>query len=165
MNSKKITKSAIIVALYVILTNIVPAFSYGPIQFRLSEILTLLAFIDPFYVLPLTLACAVANIWSPFGIFDIVFGTLATYLALRSMTKVKNIYVASIFPSIFSIIIGLEILFLSEEPINFFLVTGQIMLSQIIIVTVIGVHVFKMIMKNDYLMGILKNGNDILEEY
>ncbi len=157
MNSKKITKSAIIIALYVVLTNLVPAFSYGPIQFRVSEIMTLLAFIDPFYVMPLTIGCAVANIWSPFGIFDVIFGTLATYLALRSMTKVKNIYVASIFPSIFSIIIGLEILFLSKEPINFFLVTGQIMLSQIIIVSIIGVQIFKIIMKNNYLMEILKD--------
>lgn len=159
MNTRKLTRFAIITALYIIFTNMVPALSYGPFQFRFSEIMTLLAFIDPFYVMPLTLGCAIANIWSPFGIFDVIFGTLATYLALKSMTKVKNIYVASIFPSIFSVIIGLEIYFLSTEPINFFLVTAQILFSQFIIVSVIGVSLFKVIMKNDYVMGILKDTN------
>ena len=72
------------------------------------------------------------------------------------MTKIKNIYIASIFPAIFSVIIGLEILILSTEPINFFLVTGQIILSQIVIVTIIGVPIFKGILKNDYINKLIR---------
>ena len=75
MNTKKLTKQSLIVALYVVMSLAIPELGFGPIQFRVSEILTLLAFVDPSYVMPLTLACAIVNIWSPFGIIDIIFGS------------------------------------------------------------------------------------------
>lgn len=149
MKTNKLVRGAIIAALYAILTLTLPA--YGPLQFRLSEIMTLLAFVNPFYILPLTLGCAIANLASPFGIVDVIFGSLASFLALTAMSKTKNIYLASIWPAFFSFIIGLEIMFLSQEPVNFFLITGQIMLSEFLVVTVIGVPVFKTIMKNEYI--------------
>lgn len=157
MNTNRLVKAGIIAALYVVLTYSLPSLAYGPLQFRFSEILTLLAYIDPFYILPLTLGCAIANIGSPFGIIDVIFGTLASFLALYCMSKTKNIYLASIWPAVFSFIIGLEIFFLSEVPVSFFLVTGQIMLSQLIVVSVIGVPIFKLIEKNDYLINMLRN--------
>lgn len=149
MNVNKLVRGAMVAALYAVLTLALPA--YGPLQFRLSEIMTLLAFYNPFYIIPLTLGCAIANIASPFGIIDVIFGSLASFLALTAMSKTKNIYLASLWPAFFSIIIGLEIMFLSTEPINFFLVTGQIMLSQFIVVTIIGVPVIKAFMKNEYI--------------
>ncbi|NLV75950.1 MAG: QueT transporter family protein [Tissierellia bacterium] len=157
MNTNRLVKAGIIAALYVVLTYSLPSLAYGPLQFRFSEILTLLAYIDPFYILPLTLGCAIANIGSPFGIIDVIFGTLASFLALYCMSKTKNIYLASIWPAVFSFIIGLEIFFLSEVPVSFFLVTGQIMLSQLIVVSVIGVPIFKLVEKNDYLINMLRN--------
>ncbi len=156
MTANKLVKIGVIAALYAVLTYTLPALAYGPIQFRLSEIMTLLAFIDPFYILPLTLGCAIANLASPFGIVDVVFGSLASFLALYSMSKTKNLFIASLWPTFFCFIIGLEIFFLSEEPINFFLVTGQIMLSEFIVVSIIGVLFYKLIEKNEYLMNMLK---------
>ena len=111
---------------------------------------------DPFYICPLTLGCAIANIGSPFGIIDVIFGTLASFITLNCMSRTKNIFLASIWPSVFSFIVGLEIWFLSDTPVNFFLVTGQIMLSQFIVVSIIGVPIFKLIEKNDYLVNIIK---------
>ena len=157
METNKLVKGGIVIALYVVLTYAFSPLAYGPLQFRLSEIMTLLAFIDPFYVLPLTLGCAISNIGSPFGIIDVIFGSLASFLALYSMTNSKNMFVASLWPAIFSFIIGLEILFLSKEPVNFFLITGQIMLSQFIVVSIIGVPIFKFIQKSNYIINILKN--------
>ena len=156
MTANKLVKIGVIAALYAVLTYTLPALAYGPIQFRLSEIMTLLAFIDPFYILPLTLGCAIANLASPFGIVDVVFGSLASFLALYSMSKTKNLFIASLWPTFFCFIIGLEIFFLSEEPINFFLVTGQIMLSEFIVVSIIGVLFYKLIEKNEYLINMLK---------
>ena len=156
MSANKLVKIGAIAALYAVLTYTLPALAYGPIQFRLSEIMTLLAFIDPFYILPLTLGCAIANLASPFGIVDVVFGRLASFLALSSMSKTKNLFIASLWPTFFCFIIGLEIFFLSEEPINFFLVTGQIMLSEFIVVSIIGVLFYKLIEKNEYLINMLK---------
>lgn len=157
MKTNNLVKGGVVIALYVILTYAFSSFAYGPLQFRLSEAITLLAFIDPFYVFPLTIACAISNIGSPFGIIDVIFGSLASFLALYAMTKSKNIFIASLWPTVFSFIIGLEILFLSKEPINFFIVTGQIMLSQFIVVSLIGVPIFKYIQKNNYLLKIIKH--------
>ncbi len=156
MGAKRLVRSAVIAALYVVLTYALPALAYGPIQFRFSEVMTLLAFIDPFYVFPLTLGCAIVNIASPFGIIDVFIGGLASFLALYSMTKTDNLYLASLFPTLFSVLIGLEILIISSEPINFFLVTGQIMISEFIVVSIIGVSLFKLLEKNKYIMNLLK---------
>jgi uncharacterized membrane protein len=148
MKTNKLVRGAVVAAIYAILTLTLPA--YGALQFRLSEIMTLLAYFDPFYVVPLTIGCAIANIASPFGIVDVIFGSLASFLALTAMSKTKNIFLASIWPAFFSFIIGLEIMFLSTEPVNFFLITGQIMLSEFVVVTIIGIPVIKYVMRNEY---------------
>lgn len=149
MDTKKLVRGAAVAAIYALLTLTLPA--YGSLQFRLSEIMTLLAYFNPFYIIPLTLGCAIANIASPFGIIDVIFGSLASFLALTAMSKTKNIYLASLWPAIFSFIIGLEIMFLSTEPVNFFLITGQIMLSEFVVVTIIGVPVMKFISRNEHI--------------
>ncbi len=82
MSAKRLARTSAIAALYVVLTLALPAMAYGPIQFRLSEVMTLLAFIDPFYILPISLGCAIANLASPFGIIDVIVGTLASFLSL-----------------------------------------------------------------------------------
>ena len=156
MSSQKLVRMSVVAALYVVLTYSVSALSYGPIQFRFSEIMTLLAFINPFYILPLTLGCAIANLGSPFGLIDVVVGSFASFLSLYFMSKTKNMYIASLFPTLFSFIIGLEILVLSNEPINFFLVTAQIMGGQFVVVSIIGIPLFKAIKKNKYFYNMLK---------
>lgn len=141
-------RQALVASLYAVLTWIVPVMSYGPLQFRFSEVMTLLAFFNPGYVVGLTVGCALSNIFSSLGLIDVVVGTFATFLAVTAMSKIKNIWLASLMPAIGCIIIGLEIYVLSDTPINFFLVTAQIMLSEIIIVTFIGVPLFKYLEKN-----------------
>lgn len=150
-DKKVLVTQAMIAALYAALTWAIPSLSYGPIQFRVSEILTLLAFFNPQYVVGLTVGCAIANIFSSLGIIDIFVGTLASFLALFAMTKIKNIWIASLMPALSAILIGFEIVLVSPNPsiISFFVITGQIMISQFIVVTVIGVSLFKALMKNN----------------
>ncbi len=76
-----IVKSAVIAAAYAALTLAMSPIGYGSVQLRLSEALTVLAFFSPPAVVGLTVGCAIANLWSPFGVVDIVFGALATLLA------------------------------------------------------------------------------------
>ncbi|MDD7183948.1 QueT transporter family protein, partial [Peptostreptococcus porci] len=63
-DSSSIAKQAMVAALYAVLTWAIPSLSYGPIQFRVSEIMTLLAFYNPQYVIGLTVGCAIANLFS-----------------------------------------------------------------------------------------------------
>lgn len=152
-NSKFIVKSGIVAALYAVLTLIIPVASYGPLQFRFSEALTLLAYYNPAFIPGLTIGNALANLASPFGIYDVIFGTLASFLSLYSMSKIKNIHLASIMPAIFNgIIIGLEIYILSGRQESFFVVGAQIFITELIIVAVIGVLLFKALEKNKTFM-------------
>lgn len=73
--------SAIIAALYAALTLMLPVLSYGAWQCRLSEAMTLLPLVLPQAVPGLFVGCVVSNLLSPVGIWDVVFGSLATLIA------------------------------------------------------------------------------------
>ena len=86
MNKKRtmfIVESAVIAALYAGLTYAASMLNlaYGSIQFRFSEALTILACLTPAAIPGLTIGCFLGNITSPYGLVDIVCGTLATFLA------------------------------------------------------------------------------------
>ena len=48
--TKRLTRTALIAAIYAVVTLAIAPFSYGSIQFRVSEILVLLAIFDPLYI-------------------------------------------------------------------------------------------------------------------
>lgn len=161
-NSKNIARIGLVAALYVVLTLLVPAFAYGPVQFRISEVLTLLCFYNPLYILPITLGVFISNLFSSLGPIDLVFGTLHTLISVYLMSKTKNIWLASLMPALFSFIIGAQIVMVSSEALSFFTITGSIMLSEFIIVTIIGVPVFKLLEKNkDFKNKVLDYNLDI----
>ncbi len=148
MSAKKLSKSAIIAALYAVLTWGLPAISYGPLQFRVSEVLTLLAYFNPLFSPGLVVGTALANITSPLGVIDMLFGTGSSLLAFLCMRKIKNVWIASLMPALFSIFIGLEIYILSGQEVSFWLISAQIMFSQFVIVTLLGVPLFRRLLKN-----------------
>ena len=77
-----ITYSAIIAALYVILTGLsaVLHLASGPIQIRLAEALTVLPVFTPTAIPGLFLGCVLANFLTGSLIWDVVFGSLATLI-------------------------------------------------------------------------------------
>ncbi len=76
-----IARAGVIAALYVALTYLTYSFAYGEIQVRVSEALTVLPYIFPEAVWGVTIGCFIANIGSPFGPIDMVFGTSFTLIA------------------------------------------------------------------------------------
>lgn len=81
IDTRFLCMSAIIAALYAALTLMLPVLSYGAWQCRLSEALTLLPLVLPQSVPGLFVGCLVANLLSPVGVWDVLFGSLATLLA------------------------------------------------------------------------------------
>lgn len=81
--TRQLTTGAVIAALYVALTYFsrLLGLADGSIQFRLSEVLTVLPAFTPAAVPGLTIGCLIANIGSPFGIIDILSGAAATFAA------------------------------------------------------------------------------------
>lgn len=81
-NSTKLAVLALIASLYSVLTIMLGEFGYSWIQIRISEALTPLPFLLGFPgVAGLTLGCAIANLLSPVGLPDMIFGPLLTLLA------------------------------------------------------------------------------------
>ena len=103
-----IIQGGIIAAVYAALTLITPIFSYGVGQVRISEALCVLPFFTPAAIPGLFVGCSLANLGSPFGIIDIVCGSVATLLAAFATSKVKNKWLAPL-PSVLlnGLIVGL----------------------------------------------------------
>jgi uncharacterized membrane protein len=155
IKTRKIAYIGMVAALYAVMTWAIAPMSYGPIQLRISEVLVLLAFIDDTYIPGLFLGCIVANIASPYGVVDVIVGSSATLLSVYLINKSKNLFVASLWPTINCIFIGAEIFFLYHAP--FWATSATIALGELIVVTGIGYPLFKyVIFKNERLVEILK---------
>ena len=110
LNIKFIAESAIIAALYVALTWLLAPISYGAIQFRISEVLILLVVLNPKFSFALILDCFIANTTSSLWWYDMLFGTLATTLAIIPMCFIRKMPIAAIFPVIFNgFIVSIEL--------------------------------------------------------
>ena len=87
VNTKFLVSTALIAAVYVVMTLAIAPLSFSMIQVRVSEVLMLMAFIDKKYAPGLVLGCFIANCFSPFGLMDIAFGTTCTAAALWGITR------------------------------------------------------------------------------
>ena len=77
-----LTRAAIVAALYTAVTLVVYPFSFGALQIRISEALTILPFFMPEAVVGLFIGCIISNMFSTnIIILDVIFGSIATLLA------------------------------------------------------------------------------------
>ena len=78
----QLTRAALIAALYVIMTFLAQLFGLasGVIQFRLSEILTVMPLFYKEAIPGLWVGCVLANLLTGCALWDIVFGSVATLL-------------------------------------------------------------------------------------
>lgn len=107
-DTKTLARGAIIAALYTVLTLMLQPLSYGEVQIRLSEALTLLPILLPEAVPALAVGCLLSNVLGGCMIFDIVFGTLATLLAAICTRRLRSrFWLAALMPVLFNgVIVG-----------------------------------------------------------
>ncbi|WP_343342563.1 QueT transporter family protein [Terrisporobacter petrolearius] len=150
--NKQIAIVGLIAALYAVITLALGFISYGQIQFRISEILMFLPLFGKEYIIALTLGCFLANVVGPFGVPDIIFGTLATLissiLVYYTPKLIKNnkytLFIASLWPTIINaLIIGWELYKFFGVP--FVLGFIQVGFGEFVVVTIVGLPVFKMV--------------------
>lgn len=98
--TRQIAVAGVIAALYAVLSCFAGIFgvAYGPVQCRFSEALCVLPFFFPEAVPGLFIGCLVANLLSPYGVPDIVFGSLATLLAALWTRRTKSRWLAPLPP-------------------------------------------------------------------
>ena len=78
---RRLTMTALLAAVYAALTMGLGFISYESVQFRIAEALCVLPFFFPWTTWGLFLGCVIANLLSPAGVLDVVFGSLATLLS------------------------------------------------------------------------------------
>lgn len=101
-----LTYSAVIAAVYVVLTMVFAPIGFGPIQFRISEALTVLPFFTPAAIPGLFLGCLIANLLGSAVVLDVIFGSLATLIgAIGSYLLRRHKYLVCLPPIIANTII------------------------------------------------------------
>ncbi len=107
-NTRALARGAIVAALYTVLTLLLAPLSYGEVQIRFSEALTLLPILMPEAVPALFVGCLLSNILGGCTIFDIVFGSLATVLAAVFTRRFRDhFWLAASMPVLFNgLIVG-----------------------------------------------------------
>lgn len=75
-----LVKSALVIGLYVALTLVFLPLSFGPLQFRISEILNFLGLYHPRYKFSITLGVFIAN-FAQYGPIDMVVGSFTTLIS------------------------------------------------------------------------------------
>lgn len=99
---RQLTIAAMIGGAYAVLAIFGSVFgiSYGPIQCRFSEALCVLPFLFPEAAWGLGVGCLIANILSPYGLLDIIVGSMATLIAAHLTAGCRNRYLAPLPPVI-----------------------------------------------------------------
>ncbi len=155
-----LVSGAMIAAIYAAATyaSAVLGIAYGQIQFRFSEALTVLSLFTPAAIPGLTIGCVLGNLSSPYGIWDIVFGSVATFLAAVTARKLRKItfrglpLISIIMPVIFNaLIVGAEITLLmpaGEGSFSVFIITAlEVAAGELSICMLGGIPLFYAIRK------------------
>lgn len=168
MNPKFMAKSIVVAAVYAALTFLCYPLSYGAVQFRLSEVMVLLAYIDPLYIPGLLLGCFLANLLGTGGLVDAVFGTLASLVALllihvtakHGRQTLVSLIVASLWPSAANCIVAFEMTFFLHSAQSFWFWAGMIALGEFVVVTLAGVPLFRYLMGKPHVIRIIRQIRD-----
>ena len=157
MKTRFITKSAIIAALYVALTLMFSELSFGNIQVRLGEILTILPYFSASTIPGLTVGCLIANIIGASAsltpALDIIIGTLATLVsAILSYALRKNKFLVPLPPVLINaIVVGLQLKYIVGIELPVYILMLQVLVGQVIACYIVGVPLIFITEKNKQL--------------
>lgn len=98
MKLRNLALGGMVAALYAALTVLLAPLSYGPVQLRFSEGLTLLPYFLPEAVSGLAAGCLIANLFGGYGAVDVVVGTGATLLAAVLTRRMPRLWMAALPP-------------------------------------------------------------------
>ena len=89
---QKMTISAMMMAVYVVLVYATQSFSFGAYQIRIATSVYAVAYLFPFLVIPLGLANFIANMLGGFGIIDMVGGFIVGIVTSGIVMLIKKFH-------------------------------------------------------------------------
>ena len=157
---KNIALNGIIAALYAAVTIACAPLSYSFMQFRFSELLNLFVFFNPTTTLGLTLGCLIANLVSTVGPWDILLGTLTTFVSCILMIIyskfIKNLFTSGLIPCLLNALVVPFTIYLSclgtldeflLEPEIYFMMFGWVFLGEFVCIYGLGYPLFMTLTK------------------
>ena len=147
-----ITRAAIIAAIYCLLTVIFQPISFGAVQFRVSEALTLMPVLFPEAVPGLFVGCLLSNLLGGGVWYDVMLGSVATLLAALCARKFRSRpLLSAAMPVVFNGLIVGPVVYLAYvrapgEAINWTLMytsIGTVALGEAVVCYVLGLLLLK----------------------
>lgn len=116
---RSLSRGSMIAAIYTAVSMLLAPITFGAVQMRASEALTLLPIVTPDAVLGVTVGCLLTNAWGVaaganiLGVLDIPLGTLATFSAAILTRKLRNHRILAAIPPVIinAVVIGAELTF------------------------------------------------------
>ena len=155
---RSVAIGGLIAALYAALTILLAPISYGPLQVRVSEALTVLPFLTPVAIPGLYIGALLANIFGGFGPWDIFGGSFLTLIAayLTYLTRrTGKLWLAPIPPVLVNALgVSAYLQFLVEgfQPglRTYFYFVGTIGLGEVIACFGLGYPLLRLLVKSGW---------------
>lgn len=154
-NTSLLTQAALIAAVYVVLTYVFAPFSFGEVQVRIAEALTVLPLFTPAAVPGLFIGCVIGNILGGAILPDIVFGSMATLMgAFCTYQLRKKSPLLAPLPPIFAntIIVPLILRYGYGVPLPFPFLMLAVGTGEIISCGILGLLLFTVLRKYENLL-------------
>lgn len=151
-----VTKAAMIAAVYVVLTIVLAPISFGQVQLRVSEALTIMPVFTAAAIPGVFIGCLIGNILGGAVLPDIIFGSLATLVAAVISYKLrgKGLLIASIPPVMLNMLVVpfvLKYAYSVPLPIPFMMLT--VGAGEAVSCCILGVGLGKLLQKNKFILG------------
>ena len=136
--------------------------TYGPIQCRFSEALCVLPFLFPETAWGLGIGCLIANVFSPYGLLDIIIGSLATLIAAWLTSRCRSRYLAPLPPVIVNMVLVGGLLAFEQTGFTeafmaaFWYNACSLAVSEAVVCYVLGLLLLKALEKTKYFKELQK---------
>ncbi len=147
MKTRTIARIGLLAGLYAVITLSAHPISYGPIQVRISELLTLL----PFYfggwaAVGLWIGAMIANSFGGLGLIDIIFGAGLTLVAGLLTARAGSLITAAIPPIVINAF-GVAFILHLVMGVSYPVTVLYVGIGQFAAVGLLGVPVMKLLEK------------------
>jgi uncharacterized membrane protein len=158
ISTRQIAFSGVVGALYAGLTVTLAPISYGPIQVRVAESLTVLPYLFPQTIGGLFFGCMAANIFGGYGPIDIFAGSFITLLAALStawLRKLRKPVLAPLPPVVLNAFgVALYLHLLADIP--YLITVAQIGIGQLISCYGLGLPLLLFLLRRPELLSFFR---------
>jgi len=136
--SSKLVRGSAIAAMYTVLTLAFEPISFGPVQIRVAESLTVLPILVDEAVAGLFVGCLLANLLGGLGFVDVFFGSMTTLAAAWGTRFWRESWLAYACPIVLNaLVVGGYLSWIYHNP--FWFTAPSILIGELIAVVGLGV--------------------------